>query len=188
MAVIVFAAGFADFITAYDPLAMDAAISLKPPSAQHWLGADFMGRDVYSRIIYGARISLAVGLGSTFLGCVFGVALGLTSGYLGGWVDLVIQRVVDVLQAMPLLVLALVMAAALGPALGNTIVAISIPLVPYAARVIRSNTLILRELPFVESARAVGMSELAIAVRHILPNTMAPLIGLPTAHLAPAIL
>ena len=101
--------------------------------------------------------------------------LGLTSGYVGGWVDLVIQRIVDVLQAVPLLVLALVMAAALGPALDNTIVAISIPLIPYTARVIRSNTLSLREQPFVEAARAVGMSEFRIAMRHVLPNTLAPL-------------
>src|SRR5258708_20019959 len=99
MAVIVFAAVFADFITVYDPLAMDAAISLKPPSAQHWLGADFMGRDVYSRIIYGARISLAVGLGSTFLGCVFGVAPALPSGYLGAWADLLLQRLFHVLPS-----------------------------------------------------------------------------------------
>ncbi len=131
MAVFVFAAVFADFITAYDPITTNAAISLLPPSEHHLLGADAMGRDIYSRIVFGARISLAVGLGSTFLGCAVGVALGLASGYLGGWVDLVIQRVVDVLQAVPLLVLALVMAAALGPALDNTIVAIAIPLIPY---------------------------------------------------------
>src|SRR5262249_8289143 len=176
MLVFVFAAVFANELTRFDPLTTNSAISLAPPSALHWLGCDFMGRDVYARIVYGARISLAVGLGSTALGCIVGVALGLASGYLGGWIDPVVQRLVDVLQAMPLLVLALVMAAALGPALGNTIVAISIPLVPYAARIIRSNTLILRELPFVEAARAVGMSEFGIAVRHILPNTLAPLI------------
>ncbi len=188
MIVVVFAAVFADFLTLSDPLTTNSAVSLAPPSAMHWLGADFMGRDVYSRIVYGARISLAVGLGSTLLGCVFGVVLGLVSGYLGGWVDLIVQRVVDVLQALPLLVLALVMAASLGPALGNTIIAISIPLIPYAARVIRSNALALRELPFVEAARAVGMSEFRVAVVHVLPNTLAPLIVLATAQLGSAIL
>jgi len=188
MAVFVFAAIFADFITAYDPIKTNSAITLLPPNHLHWLGADQMGRDIYSRIVYGARISLAVGLGSTFLGGVFGVILGLASGYIGGWVDLVIQRIVDVLQAMPLLVLALVMAAALGPALDNTIIAISIPLIPYTARVIRSNALTLREQPFVEAARAVGMSEFRIAVRHVLPNTLAPLIVIATAQLGAAIL
>jgi peptide/nickel transport system permease protein len=188
MIVFVFAAVFADFITAYNPITTNSAIALLPPSEHHVLGADAMGRDIYSRIVYGARISLAVGLGSTFLGCMFGVVLGLASGYIGGWVDLVIQRIVDVLQAVPLLVLALVMAAALGPALNNTIVAIAIPLVPYTARVIRSNTLTLREQPFVEAARAVGMSEFRIAVRHVLPNTLAPLIVIATAQLGAAIL
>ncbi|MBX6328382.1 MAG: ABC transporter permease [Pseudolabrys sp.] len=188
MLVFVFAAVFADFITAYDPVATNAAISLLPPGHAHPLGTDAMGRDIYSRIVYGARISLAVGLGSTALGSILGVILGLASGYIGGWIDLVIQRIVDILQAMPLLVLALVMAASLGPALGNTIVAIAIPLIPYTARVIRSNTLALREQPFVEAARAVGMSELRIAVRHVLPNTLAPLIVIATAQLGAAIL
>src|SRR5262245_5496747 len=103
MVVLVFAAAFADLLTWSDPLTTNSAISLAPPSATHWLGADLMGRDVYSRILYGARISLAVGVGSTLLGCALGVVLGLVSGYLGGWVDLIVQRVVDVLQAMPLL-------------------------------------------------------------------------------------
>jgi len=188
MAAFVLAAIFADFITSYDPIGTNSIVSLVPPNQAHWFGADNMGRDIYSRIVYGARISLAVGIASTFLGCAFGVVLGLTSGYLGGWVDLVIQRVVDVLQSVPLLVLALVMAAALGPALDNTIVAIAIPLIPYAARVIRSNTLALREQPFVEAARAVGMSEFRIAVRHVLPNTLAPLIVIATAQLGAAIL
>jgi peptide/nickel transport system permease protein len=188
MLVFVFVAVFADFLTIYDPIGTNSALSLAHPSAAHWLGADNMGRDIYSRIIYGARISLAVGIGSTSLGCALGVVLGLASGYLGGWVDLVIQRIVDVLQSVPLLVLALVMAASLGPALDNTIVAIAIPLVPYTARVIRSNTLALREQPFVEAARAVGMSELRIAVRHVLPNTLAPLIVIATAQLGAAIL
>ena len=188
MFLFVFAAMFAPWLTAYDPIGTNPALALSPPTETHIFGADAMGRDIYARIIYGARISLAVGLGSTLLGSIFGVVLGLASGYVGGWVDLVIQRVVDVLQAVPLLVLALVMAAALGPALDNTIVAIAIPLIPYTARVIRSNTLALREQPFVEAARAVGMSEFRIAVRHVLPNTVAPLIVIATAQLGAAIL
>src|SRR3974390_294902 len=188
MFVFVFAAVFADFITAYGPTTTNSAISLLPPGHGHPFGADSMGRDIYSRIVYGARISLAVGIGSTALGSFFGGVLGLTSGYIGGWVDLIIQRLVDILQAVPLLVLALVMAAALGPALDNTIVAIAIPLIPSTARVIRSNALALREQPFVEAARAVGMSEFRIAVRPLLPNTLAPLIVIATAQLGAAIL
>jgi peptide/nickel transport system permease protein len=188
MAVFVFAAVFAELIAGWDPLSTNASISLRPPDAAHVFGADFMGRDVFSRIVHGARISLAVGVFSTALGCLFGVVLGLTSGYLGGWVDLIVQRLVDILQGLPLLVLALVMAAALGPSLENTIIAIAIPLIPYVARVIRSNTLSLREQPFVEAAQAIGMSELRIALRHVLPNTLAPLIVLATAQLGSAIL
>jgi peptide/nickel transport system permease protein len=188
MAVFVLTAIFANWIVADSPLTTNAAASLARPSAQHLLGADFMGRDIFSRIVYGARISLAVGIGSTTLGCLLGVVIGLASGYIGGWVDLVSQRLVDILQALPLLVLALVMAASLGPSLPNTIIAIAIPLVPYAARVERANTMALREQPFIEAAKAVGMSEMRIALRHVLPNTLAPLIVLATAQLGSAIL
>lgn len=188
IAVLAFGALFADLITVYDPLRTDSSISLARPTLAHWMGADVLGRDIYSRIVYGARISLAVGLGSTALGCLFGVAIGLSSGYIGGWYDLVVQRLIDILQALPILVLALVMAAALGPSLQNTIIAIAIPLIPSVARVIRSNTLALREMPFVEAAKATGMSEFRIAVRHVLPNTLAPLIVLATAQLGAAIL
>jgi peptide/nickel transport system permease protein len=188
MALCVFAAVFAPYITAYDPLSTNAALSLARPSAQHWLGCDFMGRDVYSRIVYGARISLAVGLGSMGLGITCGVLIGLTSGYLGGWIDLAAQRLIDILQSLPLLVMALLMTASLGPSLRNTIIAISIALIPSSARVVRANTLSLREQPFVESAKAIGMSELRIAFRHVLPNTLAPLIVLATAQLGATIL
>jgi peptide/nickel transport system permease protein len=185
---IVLMAVFANWITAFDPTATDARASLARPGGAHLLGADFMGRDLWSRIVFGARISLAVGIGSTALGCIIGVSIGLISGYFGGWLDLIVQRFMDMLQSLPLLVMALVMSASLGPSIGNTIIAISIPLVPTVARVIRSNTLMLRELPYVEAARAVGMSEMAIALRHVLPNTMAPLIVLGTAQLGSAIL
>ncbi len=188
MALCVFAALFAPYITVYDPLSTNAAWSLARPSAQHWLGCDFMGRDVYSRIVYGARISLAVGIGSMGLGITCGVIIGLTSGYLGGWVDLAAQRLIDILQSLPLLVMALLMTASLGPSLRNTIIAISIALIPSSARVVRSTTLSLREQPFVESAKAIGMSEFRIAFRHVLPNTLAPLIVLATAQLGATIL
>jgi peptide/nickel transport system permease protein len=188
MGIFVFAALFAPFITYYDPLSTNASLSLARPSITHWLGCDFMGRDVYSRIVYGARISLLVSLGSMALGSGIGVTVGLLSGYLLGWFDLVTQRVLEMMQSLPLLVMALIMAAALGPSLHNTIVAIAIPLVPYVARVIRSNTLSLREQPFVEAAKAIGMPETRIAIRHVLPNTMSPLIVLATAQLGSAIL
>src|SRR6201997_176195 len=145
MALCVFAALFAPYITVYDPLSTNSTLSLSRPSAQHWLGCDFMGRDVYSRIVYGARISLAVGLGSLGLGLTCGVIIGLTSGYLGGWIDLAAQRLIEILQSLPLLVMALLMTASLGPSLRNTIIAISIALVPSSARVVRSTTLSLRE-------------------------------------------
>jgi peptide/nickel transport system permease protein len=188
MGVFLFAAFFAPLITVYDPLSTNAALSLARPSTAHWLGCDFMGRDVYSRIVYGARISLAVGCGSMSVGVSIGVLIGLLSGYLGGWIDLAAQRLIDILQSLPLLVMALLMAASLGPSLHNTIIAISIPLIPYSARVVRANTLSLREQPFVESAKAIGMSELRIAFRHVLPNTLAPLIVLATAQLGATIL
>ena len=186
--VFILTAVFADFIAPLDPTATNSRASLAAPGAAYWLGADFMGRDMLSRIVHGARISLAVGLGATLLGGLLGVAIGLMSGYLGGWFDLATQRLMDIMQSLPLLVMALVMAAALGPSLENTIIAIAIPLVPTVARVVRSSTLSLREQPFVEAARAVGMGELRIAVRHVLPNTLAPLIVLGTAQLGSAIL
>ena len=184
----VLTAVFANFIAPLDPLSTNSRASLAKPGGSYWLGADFMGRDMFSRIVYGARISLAVAVGATLLGGVLGVAIGLMSGFLGGWFDLATQRLMDIMQSLPLLVMALVMAASLGPSLENTIIAIAIPLVPSVARVVRSSTLSLREQPFVEAARAVGMGEVRIAIRHVLPNTLAPLIVLGTAQLGSAIL
>jgi peptide/nickel transport system permease protein len=188
MAIFLFAAAFAPWLTMYDPLSTNAAASLCRPGGSHWLGCDFMGRDVYSRIMYGARISLEVSVGSMLLGSGIGVTVGLLSGYLLGWFDLITQRILEMMQALPLLVMAIIMAAALGPSLHNTILAIAIPLVPYVARVIRSSTLSLREQPFVEAAKAIGMAETRIAIRHVLPNTLSPLIVLATAQLGSAIL
>ncbi len=179
---------FADYVAPLDPFSTNARSSLAKPSEVNLLGADMMGRDVFSRIIHGARVSLAVAVGATVLGSGIGAAVGLACGYLGGWFDLIVQRVTEIMDALPLLVMALVITASLGPSLRNTIIAIAIPLVPHVARVIRSNVLALREMPFVEAAKATGMSEMRIAVVHVLPNTLAPLIVLATAQLGSTIL
>lgn len=186
--VFVLMAIFADVVTSHDPVQTNSTLSLAAPSGENIMGADMMGRDMYSRIVHGSRISLIVGVTSTLLGGIIGVFVGLMSGYLLGWFDLIMQRIIDIMQALPLLVLALVMAASLGPSLQNTIIAISIPLVPRVARVVRSSTLAIREMPFIEAARAAGMTELRVAIRHVLPNTLAPLIVLGTAQLGSAIL
>jgi peptide/nickel transport system permease protein len=188
MAAMVVTAIFANVLQTHDPIATDASNTLATPSAEHWLGADHLGRDIYSRIVHGARVSLIVGLASTLLGSVLGGIIGLLSGYVGGKTDLITQRFLDILQGLPLLVLALVMSASLGPSIQNVIIAISVPIIPRAARVIRSSVLSIREMQYVEAARAVGVSHLRIAFRHILPNTMGPFIVLGTAQLGSAIL
>lgn len=188
VALMVLMAIFANVLATHDPIRTYAMQTLAPPSTEHWLGTDHLGRDVYSRLVHGARISLAVGLSSTILGAVLGGLVGLLSGYLGGAADLTAQRLMDIMQGLPLLVLALVMAAALGPSLPNVILAISIPLVPRAARVIRSSTLAIREMTYIEAARAIGVGGSRIAFRHILPNTLGPFIVLTTAQLGSAIL
>ena len=178
----------ANAIVTHDPIATDAAHTLATPDASHWLGTDHLGRDIYSRIVHGARVSLIVGLGSTLVGSFLGGIIGLLSAYFGGKTDLITQRVMDILQGLPLLVLALVMSAALGPSVTNVVLAISIPIVPRAARVIRASVLTIREMQYVEAARAIGLRHARIAFRHILPNTMGPFIVLGTAQLGAAIL
>jgi peptide/nickel transport system permease protein len=188
MAVIVLTAFLAGSLATHDPIDADATRTLARPNAEHWLGTDNLGRDIYSRIVHGTRVSLIVGVASTLLGSVLGGVIGLLSGYAGGRVDLVTQRVLDILQGLPLLVLALVMSAALGPSLTNVAIAISVPIIPRAARVIRSSVLAIREMQYVEAARAAGLRHVRIAFRHILPNTMGPFIVLCTAQLGSAIL
>jgi peptide/nickel transport system permease protein len=186
--VIILMAVFADLLASQDPVRTDPARTLSPPTTLHWLGTDHLGRDIYSRIVHGARVSLIVGIASTLLGAVVGGVAGLLSGYVGGLTDLVTQRIMDIMQGLPLLVLALVMSAVLGPSLGNVIIAISVPVIPRAARVIRSSVLAIRETPYVEAARALGVSHLRVAFRHILPNTFGPFMILTTAQLGSAIL
>ena len=188
MLVMVLTACFAEFLQTHDPIATEAANTLARPSVEHRLGTDHLGRDIYSRIVHGARVSLIVSIASTLLGSVLGGIIGLLSAYVGGKTDLVAQRVLDILQGLPLLVLALVMSTALGPSIQNVVIAISIPIIPRAGRVIRSSVLTIREMQYVEAARALGVRHLRIAFRHILPNTMGPFIVLCTAQLGSAIL
>ncbi|OLC14917.1 MAG: ABC transporter permease [Candidatus Rokubacteria bacterium 13_1_40CM_69_27] len=188
MLVMVGTALLADSLATYDPIATDAANTLAAPNSEHWLGSDHLGRDIYSRIVHGTRVSLIVGVLSTLFGSVLGGLIGLLSAYFGGRTDLISQRLLDILQGLPLLVLALVMSAALGPSLQNVIIAISIPIIPRAARVIRASVLSIREMQYVEAARALGLRHLRIAFRHVLPNTIGPFIVLTTAQLGSAIL
>jgi peptide/nickel transport system permease protein len=188
MLIMLLTALLANVLETHDPIATDATATLARPSEEHWLGTDHLGRDIYSRIVHGARVSLIVGIGSTLLGSVLGGIIGLLSGYAGGKTDLITQRLLDILQGLPLLVLALVMSASLGPSIQNVIIAISIPIVPRASRVIRASVLSIREMQYIEAARALGLRHLRIAFRHVLPNTVGPFIVLVTAQLGSAIL
>ena len=188
MVIMVVTAVLAPWLQTHDPIATNAAYTLGQPTGDHWLGTDHLGRDIYSRIVHGAWVSLLVGLGSTLLGSLLGGIIGLLSGYIGGKTDLITQRFLDILQGLPLLVLALVMSASLGPSIRNVIIAISIPIIPRAARVIRASVLSIREMQYVEAARALGVEHLRVAFRHIMPNTVGPFIVLCTAQLGSAIL
>ncbi len=188
MALVMLAAIAATAVSTHDPTRTDATQTFLPPGPRHWLGTDHLGRDIYSRLVHGARVSLAVGLTTSALGGLMGGAVGLASGYGRSAATAVIQPVLDIMQGFPLLVLALVLTAALGPSLPTVIVAIAVPFVPRVARVVRATTLAIRESTYVEAAQAIGASGLRVAVRHIVPNTLAPLIVLTTAQLGSAIL
>jgi peptide/nickel transport system permease protein len=187
------AAMFAPWVAPYDPLTVDYGAMLAAPSFAHWFGTDAFGRDVLSRIIYGARTALAIGFISSFVGCTIGAVIGTASAYFGGKTDLIIQRFVDILLSFPIIVLALVVVTVLGKwqALGidlNLIGAIAIPIVPKVARVVRSSALAIRAMPYIDAARAAGYSNARIIFRHMVPNIVAPFLIMFTAFIAQAIL
>jgi len=165
----------APLLAPYDPLAQDLALRLKPPSPDHWLGTDSLGRDIASRILYGARISLIIGVVVVASAGVFGTIVGLVSGYAGGLVDEALMRLTEVFLAFPALILAMAIAGALGPSLTNAIIAIAAVTWAVYARLVRGQILSLRRREFVEAARAMGASRVRIVLRHLLPNTLAPL-------------
>ena len=166
----------APLLAPYDPYEQDLYNVLKGPSGQHWLGTDNVGRDLLSHILYGARVSLLVGISATAITCVVGVLVGLAAAYKGGAVDNVLMRVTDAFMAFPFLVLVLALAASLGPGIGNVIIALAALGWTGFARIMRGQVLLVRELPYVEAARALGAPARRIAFQHILPNTLAPII------------
>ena len=184
---------FCEWVAPYDPLAIDFASLLVAPSWDHWCGTDAFGRDICSRLIYGSRTALVIGFISSFVGSSVGAILGIASAYFGGRIDNWIQRVVDVLLAFPIIVLALVVVAAFGKLLlvsidVNLIFAITIPIVPRVARVVRAAALSVRVMPYVDAARAAGYSHTRIIFRHMAPNVVAPYLIMLTAFVAQAIL
>jgi peptide/nickel transport system permease protein len=182
------AALFADAIAPYDAYELNQRLQFGPPTLDHWLGTDEFGRDVLTRLLYGARIALFIGLASSFLGATAGAILGIISAYLGGRTDLYLQRLMDIMLAFPLLILALAIVTVLGRSIPNLVLAIAIPVIPRTARIVRSSALSAKENVYVEAARAVGGSHVRVMFRHIVPNVMAPYLIVLTAQLGGAIL
>lgn len=180
---------FAPLIAPYHPIDDGSVIDrYQPPSGEYWLGTDALGRDIFSRIAYGARISIQIGVVAVGISAVVGILLGGISGYLGRWVDMVVMRFIDILMAFPSILLAIAMVAVLGRSLTNAMIAVGIVGVPQFARIVRSTVLSVKEKEFVEAARATGVKNGRILFRHVLPNCMAPIIVQTTLSIGTAIL
>lgn len=186
--IIILVAILAPWIATHDPLKVDVVNREAPPSGQFFFGTDDFGRDIFSRIIYGTRISLYISFLSVLIATIFGVAIGGITGYYGGWMDNMIMRVMDAIMSFPAILLAIGIMAVLGPHLINVVLALGFVYIPRFARIVRGSVLSLKEKEFVEASRAMGNSDLVIIARHILPNCMAPLIVQATVSLAYAIL
>lgn len=185
---IIFCAIFANVLTPHDPLLNSYEFMETPPNGEFLLGTDQYGRDILTRILYGARTALFVGFTAAIIGSFAGLILGVASAYFGGMFDLIMQRVLDVVMAFPLIILALAVVAILGPGIQNVIIAIIVPFIPQCARVVRSSALSIREIPYVDAARAMGFGHLRIIIRHMIPNVMAPFLIMFTAFVGQAIL
>ena len=179
---------FAPFITSHDPVRVAFEDMLLPPDSEFLLGTDQFGRDILTRLLYGARTALFVGCTGAFIGSTAGLILGVTSAFLGGRFDLIFQRISDVMQAFPLIIMALAIVSIFGPSIPNVIIAITIPFIPDCARVVRSSALALRQMPYIDAARANGFSNARIILRHIVPNVMAPYLIMITTFVGHAIL
>jgi peptide/nickel transport system permease protein len=188
VALLISIAALAPFVAPYDPIATSWSAVRKPPSWTHWMGTDEVGRDVLSRVIWGARASLSAGLVSVGIALSVGVPLGLLAGYAGGWIDAVLSRIVDAMLAIPFLILAIALAAFLGPSLTNAMIAIGVTATPIFVRLTRGQTLAAKVEDYVEAARAVGNPHWRIALRHVLPNIVPPLLVQASLAIAGAII
>ena len=184
----IFMAVFADWVAPYDPVVNSFEYMFHPPSFKFLLGTDDFGRDIFSRIVFGARTALFVGFFAAVIGATAGLVLGVASAYFGGWIDLILQRIMDIFMAFPLIIMALAVVAVLGSGIDKVIIAITIPFIPMCARVVRSNALAIREIPYIDAARACGFSHARIVLRHMVPNVMAPYLIMITAFVGQAIL
>lgn len=188
IAIIVFVALFAPYIAPFNPLAQNLSSRFQPPGWPHIFGLDEYGRDIFSRIIYGAQVSIQVGVEVVSLAMITGVTVGTLAGYYGGKIDLVLMRIADIFLAFPGLVLAIGITAALGPGIYNVVLALAITSWPTYARVIRSETLALREIEYITSARVMGAGRLRIILSHVVPNTLPPVLVLASLGMGVAIL
>jgi peptide/nickel transport system permease protein len=188
IALLVFTAIFANVLAPYDPLSVQPEIRLARPSWEHPFGTDDIGRDVFSRVIYGSRISLWVGMLAVGIGTVAGMTIGLVSGYWEGWLDLGLQRVMDALMAIPALILALAIVSVLTPSTTNAMLAIAVVIIPGNSRIVRGAVLSAKQNPYVEAAQALGCRHLRIIASHILPNVTAPILIIASIWLGNAIL
>lgn len=188
-----FASAFAEAIAPYDPFTIDFGSMLLPPSTEHWFGTDNFGRDVFTRVLYGARSALTIGVLASLFGCLIGGVLGVVSAFFGGRIDFFVQRFLDIMLSFPIIVLAVVAVAMLGKKVligvdFNLVFAIALPIIPKVARVVRSVALTVREMPYVDAARAAGYGPMRIIFRHMVPNVFAPFIIMFAAYVAQAIL
>jgi peptide/nickel transport system permease protein len=188
LVIFLFSALFAPLLTNYDPIKIDLGNAFKKPSAENLLGTDWQGRDVFTRILYGSRISLAIGLISVTSGMLIGVPIGALSGYYGGKFDLLIQRVIDILIAFPGILLAIVVVTVLGVGVENVMIAVGIASVPIYTRLVRGSVLTVKEQGYIAAAKALGIGDFRIIMRHILPNCLGPIIVQSTFQIATAIL
>jgi peptide/nickel transport system permease protein len=179
---------FAEWLAPYNPTSNDFAAMTEPPSWAHWLGTDQLGRDLFSRILYGARTAFIVGLTSSVIGGLSGLVIGVGSAYFGGQIDLWLQRVIDIVMAFPAIIMALAIVSIFGTGVHNVILAITIPGIPRCARIVRSSALAIREVPYVDAARALGYGHTRIILHHMVPNVMGPFLVVITAFVGQAIL